>query len=70
MENEKKKNTNWIWETEIKWLNSKEKFFRYQFEQSSHQHHDPLVVGNKLSELLKNCEVESVKLVTPRAVKK
>jgi hypothetical protein len=69
MENEKN-NTNWVRETEIKWLSSKEKFFRYQLEKALTQHHDPLVVGNKLSELLKNCEVEAVKLVTPRAVKK
>jgi len=64
-------NTNlWVREAEIKYIASKEKFFKTQLDNALKKYQDPLVVGNKLSELLKNCEIEAVKLVTPRAVQK
>ncbi|HGE73090.1 TPA: hypothetical protein ENX78_19810 [Candidatus Poribacteria bacterium] len=61
---------NWLPDTEIKWRATKKHFFNDQLEKALNKYHDPLVVGNKLSELLKSCEIEAVNLVTPRAVEK
>lgn len=63
-------NTNWVHDAEVKWLATKEEFFGDQLKKALAKYHDPLVVGNKLSQILKNSEVEAVKMVTPRAVKK
>lgn len=67
-----KQNNNefWVRDAEAKWITSKEKFFKDQLENALKKYHDPLIVGNKLSQILKNSEVEAVKMVTPRAVKK
>lgn len=65
-----KNNKNWVHDTEVKWLATKEEFFDAQLKKALAKYQDPLIVGNKLSQILKNSEVEAVKMVTPRSVKK
>ncbi len=63
-------NENWLLDTERKWLATKEKFFSDQLKKALTVYNYPLIVGNKLAQILKDSEVEAVKMVIPRAIRR
>ena len=61
---------NWTQKEENNWKVSKEEFFDNKLKKAFKRYKNPLVVGDKLGQLLRDSEKEAVDLTTPRAVKK
>jgi hypothetical protein len=60
----------WTDEEEQKWRSEVEGLFAKKIEEALQQHTNPLEVGNRLGEILKELETDATKLVIPRAVRK
>lgn|SRR3989338_888042 len=60
----------WSRKSEDSWKRRKEDFFDKQLERALKMHKNPLVIGDKLGQILRDSEKEAVNLTTPRAIKK
>lgn len=60
----------WTKKAEDHWRITKEKFFDKKLEKALSQHKNPLIVGDKLAQLLKDSEKDAVDFTAPRAVRK